>query len=102
VRKAKVLSILYVVVLLAVSITAEAQQPKKIYRIGYLSSGIAASESTLPRPFGWLCARLAISKDRTSQSSSDMQRESVIDSLNSRPSWCALKLLSSWQQEESR
>jgi putative ABC transport system substrate-binding protein len=46
VRKAKVLSILYVVVLLAVSITAEAQQPKKIYRIGYLSSGTAASEST--------------------------------------------------------
>jgi putative tryptophan/tyrosine transport system substrate-binding protein len=46
VRKAKVLSILYVVVLLAVSITAEAQQPKKIHRIGYLSSETAASEST--------------------------------------------------------
>jgi putative ABC transport system substrate-binding protein len=46
VRKAKVSSILHVVVLLAVSITAEAQQPKKIHRIGYLSSETAAGEST--------------------------------------------------------
>jgi putative ABC transport system substrate-binding protein len=35
-----------VVVLFAVSITAEAQQPKKIHRIGYLSSETAAGEST--------------------------------------------------------
>jgi putative tryptophan/tyrosine transport system substrate-binding protein len=35
-RKAGVLSILFVVVLLAVAVTVEAQQPKKIPRIGYL------------------------------------------------------------------
>src|SRR6266581_390427 len=35
-RKAGVLSILFVVVLLAVGVIAEAQQPKKIARIGYL------------------------------------------------------------------
>src|SRR5437773_9567619 len=44
-RKAKVLSILFVVVLLAVAVIAEAQQPKKVSRIGYLSSFHPASES---------------------------------------------------------
>jgi ABC-type uncharacterized transport system substrate-binding protein len=33
-------------VVLAVSLIAEAQQPKKIHRIGYLVTGDAASEST--------------------------------------------------------
>ena len=45
-RKAAVLSILFVVVLLAVAVIADAQQPKKVPRIGYLSSVDAASEST--------------------------------------------------------
>src|SRR6266705_5893256 len=36
-RKAGVLSILFVVVLLAVAVIAEAQQPKKIPLIGYVS-----------------------------------------------------------------
>jgi putative ABC transport system substrate-binding protein len=45
-RKAGVLSIVFVVVLLAVAVIAEAQQPKKIPRIGYLSSTDPASEST--------------------------------------------------------
>jgi putative ABC transport system substrate-binding protein len=37
-KKAGVLSILFVVVLLAVAVIAGAQQPKKVPRIGYLSS----------------------------------------------------------------
>jgi len=37
-RKAGVLSTLLVVVLLAVAVIAEAQQPKKVPRIGYLSA----------------------------------------------------------------
>jgi putative ABC transport system substrate-binding protein len=44
-RKAGVLSILFVVVLLAVSVIAEAQQPKKVYRIGYLTPTEPANES---------------------------------------------------------
>ena len=44
-KKAAVPSILVAVVLLAVGVTAEAQQPKKVPRIGYLSSGDPASES---------------------------------------------------------
>ncbi len=43
--KAKVLSILFVVVLLAFAVIATAQQPKKVPRIGYLSAFDAATES---------------------------------------------------------
>jgi putative ABC transport system substrate-binding protein len=44
-RKASVLSILLVVVLLAVAVIAEAQQPKKVPQIGYLAAGFARSAS---------------------------------------------------------
>ena len=45
-KKAGLSSILIGVVLLAVGVMAEAQQPKKVPRIGYLSIGDPASEST--------------------------------------------------------
>jgi putative tryptophan/tyrosine transport system substrate-binding protein len=45
-RKAWILSILLVVVLLAVAVIAEAQQPKKVHRIGYLGASDRAGEST--------------------------------------------------------
>src|SRR5262245_12553093 len=44
-KKAAVPSILVVVVLLALGVIAEAQQPKKVTRIGYLSSQDAAGEA---------------------------------------------------------
>ena len=44
-KKARVLSILFLVVMLAVAVIAKAQQPKKILRIGYLSALDPASES---------------------------------------------------------
>jgi hypothetical protein len=48
--KKAALSILVAVVLLAVGVIAEAQQPKKIPRIGYLSLRDAASDSTGSEP----------------------------------------------------
>jgi putative tryptophan/tyrosine transport system substrate-binding protein len=42
-RKAGVLSVLFLVVLLAAAVIAEAQQPKKVPRIGYLSSGASCA-----------------------------------------------------------
>jgi putative tryptophan/tyrosine transport system substrate-binding protein len=45
-KRAAVRSILIAVVLLAVALIAEAQQPKKVPRIGYLSSSNPATEST--------------------------------------------------------
>jgi putative tryptophan/tyrosine transport system substrate-binding protein len=44
-KKAGVSSILFVVILLAVGVIAEAQQPKKVPRIGYLSGTNPATES---------------------------------------------------------
>ncbi len=44
-KKAGVLSILFVVILLAVAVIAEAQQPTKVPRLGYLSPVDAASDS---------------------------------------------------------
>jgi hypothetical protein len=45
-KKAVMLSILVAVLLLALGVTAEAQQPKKVYRIGYLTQrvGIAPQD----------------------------------------------------------
>ena len=45
-KKAGLSSILFVVTLLAVAVIAEAQQPKKVPRIGYLSNTDPATEST--------------------------------------------------------
>ncbi len=44
-KKAGVSSILFVVILLAVGVTAEAQQPKKVARIGYLSTTNPSEDS---------------------------------------------------------
>src|SRR5262245_23638145 len=45
-KKAALPSILVTVVLLAVAVIAEAQQPKKVQRIGYLSTSDPATDST--------------------------------------------------------
>jgi putative ABC transport system substrate-binding protein len=45
-KKAAVPSILVVVIFLAVAVIAESQQPKKVYRIGYLSNSDPARDST--------------------------------------------------------
>ena len=45
-KKAAVPSILIAVVLLALGVTAEAQQPKKVTRIGYLYQGDRVGDST--------------------------------------------------------
>jgi len=45
-KRAAVSSILVAMVLFALGVIAEAQQPKKVHRIGYLSPRDAATEST--------------------------------------------------------
>ncbi len=45
--------------LLALCFSAEAQQPKKVARIGYLVNPIQLVSPPVPRQFGWLCASLA-------------------------------------------
>ena len=47
-KKAGVLSILFVVILLAIGVIADAQQPGKIDRIGFLSGGSPGSSRGIP------------------------------------------------------
>jgi putative ABC transport system substrate-binding protein len=49
-KKASAPSILVAMMLLAIGVAAQAQQPKKVYRIGYLSPVDAATDS--PRADG--------------------------------------------------
>ena len=81
--------------LLALCFSAEAQQPKKVSRIGYLSAIEPASESTRSeailnglRDLGY--------KDRTLPSNTDIRRERLIGRLNLRPNWCVSRLMLSW------
>jgi hypothetical protein len=46
-------------VLLTTSTAADAQQPKKVPLIGYLSGAMQLVTLPVPRPFGWLCASVA-------------------------------------------
>ena len=45
--------------LCALCLSAEAQQPAKVPRIGYLSRLTRLPTLPVPRQFGWLCASLA-------------------------------------------
>ena len=75
-KKAAVPSIPVAVVLVALGVTAEAQQPKKVPRIGYLSTLNPANESTRAEGIRLALASVATSKDRISPTSADMRRES--------------------------
>ena len=66
-KKAAVPSILVVLVLLALGVIAEAQQPAKIPRIGYLSNTDAATDSA--RAEGIRLAAMWMSSRRTHESS---------------------------------
>ena len=50
-KKAAVPSILFAVVLLALGVIAEAQQPKKVFRIGYLTSSEPVGDSARAEAF---------------------------------------------------
>jgi hypothetical protein len=64
---------------------AQAQQPKKVPRIGYLSNADPALESTRSETIRLALRELGY-KDRISPRSTDMRRESSIGSLSLRPS----------------
>ena len=101
-KKAAVPSILVVVVLLALGVIAEAQQAKKVPRIGCLSSSDPVTESTRAETI-----RLAL-RERGYIEGQNIVIEyrywmgSKIGNLSLRPSWCVLRLISSWWQEETR
>ena len=69
--------------LLATVTFAEAQQPKKVRRIGYLSARSLSSESTRIEAFHQVLRELGYVEGKTLLSSTGSRRESLIDS----PTW---------------
>ena len=86
-RKA-VLSILFRVAPLAVAIIAEAQQPKKVFRIGHLSNTDAASEFADAETIRAALGDLGYIEGQNIPVSTDMGRGSAIGLLSLRPNWC--------------
>jgi hypothetical protein len=98
-KKAAVPSILAVVVLLVLGVTADAQQPKKVPRIAYVSAGDAASNSARTeairmalRELGYIEGQNIAFEYRYAEAKPDR-------TLSLRPSWCVSRLISSWYRE---
>jgi hypothetical protein len=94
-KKAAVPSILVAVVLLALGVIAQAQQPKKVPRIGYLSSQDPASESARAEGVRLALRERSYVEGQNIASSTDMRRGSKIGILSLLPSWCVSRLISS-------
>ena len=68
------------------ALSAEAQQPTKIPRIGYLTGASLPLTRPASRHSGRVCASLGTWRGKTLSLSSDMRRENSIASPRSRPS----------------
>ena len=85
-KRAAVPSILVAVVLLAVAVIAEAQQPKKVPRIGYLTVSFPVD---LPvEAFRQGLRELGTWKEKTSSLSGDLRRGKIVGSPSLRRSSC--------------
>ena len=86
--------------LLALSVSVEAQQPKKVPRIGYLAAGDPASESTRSEPIRQALRERGYIEGQNISIEYRYGEGSAIGLLTSRPSWCVSRLISSWYLEE--
>jgi putative ABC transport system substrate-binding protein len=75
---------------------AEAQQAKKLPRIGYLGATNAAGESTRTEAIRLALRELGYIEGQNIAFDTDMRRGSKIGILSLQPSWCDSRLISSW------
>ena len=94
-KRAAVPSILVAVVLLALGVTAEAQQPTKVPRIGYLSGSSISANPPWREAFRQGPRDLGSRKEKALSSNGDLRRERLIGCLrywslhrSIFPSWC--------------
>jgi putative tryptophan/tyrosine transport system substrate-binding protein len=80
---------------LAAPLAAEAQQPKTVPRIGFVSVNVPAVMSARTEAFRQGLSELGYLEGKTSSSSGDTQMENLIASARSRPSSCVSKWTSS-------
>jgi putative ABC transport system substrate-binding protein len=94
--KRKITVLTLCTLLLALSYSASAQQPKKVYRIGYLAPGDAAGDSIRSeamrlalRERGYIEGQNIAIEYRYGEGKRDRYPELA-------PSWCTSRLISSW------
>jgi len=73
--------------LVALGLSAEAQQPKKVPRIGFLGAASASASPANSTHSGKGCANLVILKKRISSSNTDMRTVRLTVLLNLRLNW---------------
>jgi len=95
-KKAAASSIMIAVMLLAVSVMIEAQQPKKIFRIGYLSNADPATDSARAGGLRLALRELGYIEGQNIAIEYRFGEGGPIGSLGLRPSWCVSRLISSW------
>ena len=86
-KKARVLSILFVAVLLAVAVIAEAQQSTKIPRIGFLAAATPATAAHLVEALSKGYVNMAMWKDRMSSWSYGSVRGRLNSFRSLLPNW---------------
>ena len=82
--------------MLAVAVIAEAQQPKKVPRIGYLSAFDPASESARSEAIRLALRELGYIEGQNIAIEYRYSEGKQIGNLSLPPSWCVSRLISSW------
>jgi hypothetical protein len=95
-KKATIFAVALFAVLFAVCQSAEAQQPKKVHRIGYLSSETAASESTRSEAIRLALREIGYIEGQNIAIEFRYGGGSSIGLRNVSPSWRASRWTSSW------
>jgi hypothetical protein len=72
---------------------ADAQQPEKIFRIGYLDNSNAISQAVLLEALRQELSKLAGLKEKTSPSSTDLPRGRMTVCMSLRRTWFVLRLI---------
>src|SRR5262250_3290501 len=84
-------------VLVVVGPLANAQQSKKVFRLGFISVQDSASESARAEAIRLALRERGYIEDRTSPSSTDMRMGSAIGCLSLPLNWYGSTLMSSWR-----
>jgi putative tryptophan/tyrosine transport system substrate-binding protein len=82
--------------LFALCLPAKAQQPKKVPRIGYLSSGDSARDSARSEAIRLALRELGYIEGQNIATEYRYAEGSSIGSPSLRPSWCVSRLILSW------
>ncbi len=80
---------------------AQAQQPKKVFTIGYLVGGDPTSESTRAEAIRLALRALGYIEGQNIATEYRYAEGKTIGSLGLPPRWCVSRLISSWYSEAS-